>query len=190
MARRPGEDGGFRLSARNRQLVGWVAAAGVLVGIAVVLGLLGGNGDGAPVAPAGTTTPSTGAAEPIAFGTALDPATGQVADDAAATQFVTDDTFAYSIGPRDPMPGSVYVEVERVGGGSPGVVQPAAEQALPAGARAVAFAVPAGRLFDDFGPGRYRMRIFTDPAGPPLAEGGFDLLAPAPSGSTAASAIP
>lgn len=187
MARRPGEEGGFRLSLRDRRVVGWIAAAAVVIGIAVVVGVLGGNGDGAPVAPAASASPSGAAGPEIAFGTALDPTTGAVARDALTTRFAAGDTFAYSIPRQGPMPGAVYVEVERTGGGPVEVVQPAAEQGVSAASPAVAFAVPADNLLRDFGPGEYRMRIYADPAGTPLGEGIFELIGTGPSGAPAPS---
>ena len=191
MARRPGEEGGFRLSLRDRRVVGWIAVAAVVIGIAVVVGLLGGNGDGAPVAPAASANPSGAAGEQITFGTALDGTTGEVAADARSTRFAAGDTFAYSIPPREPVPGTVYVEVERIGGGPVEVVQPAAEdgmQTVPEGSPAVAFTVAAIRLLEVFGPGEYRMRIYGDPTGAPLGEGTFELVGTDPSGSAAPSA--
>ena len=192
MARRPGEEGGFRLSPRDRRLLGWIAAAAVLVGIAIAVGVLGGNGDGAPVGATASTSPSAAAAGgQIAFGTALDAATGEVAPDTRVARFAGGDTFAYSISPQGPLPGTVYVEVERIGGGPVEVVQSAAEegmQPVPEGSPAVAFTVAASRLLEVFGPGEYRMRIFADPTAAPLAEGTFELVADAPSGSAAPSA--
>lgn len=183
MARRPGEEGGFRLSLRDRRVVGWIAAAAVVIGIAVVVGLLGGNGDGAPVAPAASASPSGAPGEQITFGTVLDGATGEVAADARTTRFAAGDTFAYSIPAEGPVPGTVYVEVERIGGGPAEVVQPAAEQTLSTGSGAVAFAVPADNLLRDFGPGEYRMRIHADPTEAPLGEGTFELVGTDPSGT-------
>jgi hypothetical protein len=188
MARRPGEEGGIRLSLRDRRVVGWIVAAAVLIGVAVVVGLLGGNGDGTPVAPAASASPSDAVGEEITFGTAIDGTTGQVAADARTSRFAAGDTFAYSIPQQGPVPGAVYVEVERTGGGAVEVVQPAAEQGVSAASPAVAFAVPADNLLGDFGPGVYRMRIYADPAGAPLGEGTFELVGTDPSGSAAPSA--
>lgn len=190
MARRPGEEGGFRLSLRDRRLVGWIAAAAVVIGIAVAVGLLGGNGDGAPVAPAASASPSGAGDGPITFGTALDPTTGEVAADARTTRFAAGDTFAYSIPPPEPIPGTVYVEVARTGGGPAEVVQPAAEegvQPVPEGSATVAFTVATDRLLEVFGPGAYRMRIYADPTGAPLGEGMFELVGGDPSASAAPS---
>ena len=188
MARRPGEEGGFRVSLRDRRVIGWIAAGAVVIGIAVVVGLLGGNGDGAPVAPAASASPSGAVGEEITFGTALDGTTGQVAADARTSRFAAGDTFAYSIPPRKPVPGTVYVEVERTGGGPQEVVQPAAEegvQTVPEGSSTVAFTVPASRLLEVFGPGEYRMRIYVDPTGAPLGEGTFELAGADPTDNAA-----
>ena len=87
------------------------------------------------------------------------------------------------------MPSTVYVEVERVGGGAAGVVQDAATegmQLVPAGRPAIAFTVPTARLLEVFGPGEYAMRIHLDPAAGPIAEGTFVLVGEpttSPSGS-------
>lgn len=193
MARRPGEDGSFSLGPRERRLVGWIVAIVLVIGIAVVVGLLGGNGDGAPVAPDQSASPSAGAFPPIAFGTALDDTTGEVATDAQTDRFTSADTFAYSIRASEgrAVPSTVYVEVERTGGGTAEVVQSATRdgrQDVPAGRPTVAFTVPAADLLAVFGPGEYRMRIFADPSGDPLAEGSFTLVDDvAPSASPSAS---
>ncbi|MDQ2673998.1 MAG: hypothetical protein M3Y40_05030 [Chloroflexota bacterium] len=194
MARRPGENGRINLGPRERRLLGWIAALVLVIGIAVVVGILGGNGDGAPIAPNGSAAPSTGTTLPITFGTALDDATHQVAEATRTDRFTSGDTFAYSI-PWDEqqvVPPTVYVEVERVAGGTPEVVQDASsegEQTVPADRTAVAFTVRAEVLFTVFGPGEYRMRIFLDPASEPLAEGSFTLVAGVAS-SAAPSAAP
>lgn len=193
MARRPGEDGGFRLSPRDRRAAGWIAAGALLVGIAVAVRVLGGNGDGSPIAPEAGTSPSTAPVGQITFGTALDDTTGEVAADAHRTSFTATDAFAYSIPAQGPVPGTVYVEVERTGGGPHEVVQPAVEdglQPVPEGSQAIAFTVPASRLLEAFGPGEYRMRIFVDPTGEPLGEGAFALAGVDPSGSSGSSPTP
>lgn len=191
MARRPGEESGFRPSLRDRRVIGWIAAAAVVIGIAVVVGLLGGNGDGAPVAPAASGGPSGAAGQDITFGTALDSTTGEVVADTRTTRFTARDTFAYSIDPPDPVPRTVYVQVERIGGGPVEVVQTAAEdgvQTVPEGSPAVAFAVAASTLLEVFGPGQYRLRIYADPTAAPLGEGTFELVGPDPSATAAPSA--
>ena len=177
MARRPGDDDALPLSPRARRIGGWIAAALLIGGIALAFRILGGNGDGTVVdsSPSGSTGSS---AQGITFGTALDPATGEVAADARTERFAEGDTFVYSVTPSGSVPPSVYVEVERTGGGTAEVVQePVDGQVLPNPA-VIAFTVPASVLLDAFGPGTYLMLIYADPAGDPLAEGSFELIAP------------
>ena len=195
MARRPGADGSFSLGPRERRLVGWIVAIVLVIGIAVVVGLLGGNGDGTPIGPGQSASPSAGTVAPIAFGTALDEATGEVANDAQTDRFTSGDTFAYSMAASEgrAVPSTVYVEVERTGGGTAEVVQSAARdgrQDVPAGRPTVAFTVPAADLLAVFGPGEYRMRIFADPEGDPLAEGSFTLVGDVAPASVSPSASP
>ena len=192
MARRPGEDRRFSLSPRDRRIAGWLAAVAVFIVIAVVVGILGGNADGTPVAPGTSATASASTAAPIRFGTAMDAASGMVSAEAETNRFAAGDTFAYSVEAEGPVPATVYVGVVRTAGGAQEEVQSAAEadQGLPDGATAIAFAVPAANLLTDFGPGEYRMTIFTDPTAAPIAEGTFVLVEVAPSSSVAPSASP
>lgn len=184
MARRP-EERELDLSPGARRIAGWVAAIALVAGIALGVRLVGGSGDGSPGA---ATTPSAAAADtrPITFGTALDPTTGLVATPSRTTRFADGETFAYSVADMPPPP-TLYVEVERVGGGSAEVVQQPAAQSLAPDAVATAFSVPVSVLLEAFGPGEYRMRIYLA-AGEelPAAEGAFVLVAgvesPAPSG--------
>jgi hypothetical protein len=193
MARRPGEDRRFALSPRDRRIAGWLAAAAVFVVIAMAVGILGGNADGTPVAPGSSATASASAAATIRFGTALDAASAMVSAEAETNRFAAGDTFAYSVDAEAAVPAAVYVGVERTGGGAQEVVQSAAEagfQDLPDGATAIAFTVPAVNLLREFGPGEYRMTIFTDPTAAPIAEGTFVLVEVPASGSGAPSASP
>lgn len=193
MARRPGENGRFTLSPSERRLLGWVAAAVIVIGIAIVVGVLGGNGDGSPVDPDASTASGAASPVPIAFGTELDPTTWQVLAGSATDRFVEGDLFAYSVGPTATAPATVYVEVVRTGGDAEEVVQaatPDGDQPVPAGRPAIAFSVPATNLFAAFGPGAYRMRIFLDPAAEPFAEGTFTLVGDVGPASAAPSASP
>jgi hypothetical protein len=195
MARRPGEEGRITLGPRERRLLGWIVAIVLVIGIAIVVGILGGNGDGAPVDPGQSASPSAGTSLPITFGTALDATTGEVPTDAQVDRFTTEDTFAYSIQASEgrTVPATVYVEVERIGGGAAEVVQSATrdgEQAVPPGRPTIGFTVPAARLLAVFGPGEYRMRIFVDPEDPPLAEGSFSLVGEVAPPSVTPSAAP
>jgi hypothetical protein len=182
MARRPG-DGALPLSPNARRAAGWLAAIGLVVGIAVAVRIVGGSGDGLTPGSSGGPSPGSGSVADIAFGTALDPATGLVAAATETATFGANDTFAYSVDGLDP-PASVSVEVERVGGGDVETVQPATPQQLGPDAVAVAFEVPAAALVAGFGSGVYRMRIYV--ADDLVAEGEFTLVAAersaAPSG--------
>src|SRR6188508_2017401 len=177
MARRPGDDDALPLSPRARRIGGWIAAALLIGGIALAFRILGGNGDGTVVdsSPSGSTGSSV---QDITFGTALDPATGELAADARTERFAEGDTFAYSVAPSAVVPAAVYVEVRRTDGQEPEIAQePVEAQQLPNPA-VIAFDVAAQFLFADFGPGTYEMLIYADPAGDPLAEGSFELIAP------------
>ena len=192
MARRSGEDGRFTLSPRVRLMAGWIAAVAIIGLVAFVVGAIGGNADGQPVVATSSPTPSAGGAS-ITFGTALDPETARVPDDAATDRFAPGDTFAYAVPSAGSPPATVYVEVERTAGGPSGVVQNAAtdgEQNIPQGRPAVAFSVPVDNLFAAFGPGTYVMRIYDDPEQEPIAEGTFTLVGPPGPSSAVASPSP
>lgn len=176
MARRPGQEGALNLGPRERRILGWIVALVLVVGIAIAVGILGGNGDGDPIDPAGSVGPT---ALPITFGTEIDPETGEVAPDTQTNQFTSADSFAYSSRPAGAVPTTIYVEVERIAGGANEIVQPRnpdGEQLVTAGRPAIAFTVAGARLLEEFGPGEYRMRIFVDPAAAPIAEGTFTLV--------------
>jgi hypothetical protein len=177
MARRPGDDDSFPLSPRARRIGGWIAAALLIGGIALAFRLLGGNGDGTVVDP--SPSGSTGSSAPaITFGTALDPETGEVAADARTERFADGDTFVYSVAPSGTLPQAVYVEVRRTDGGVVEIAQePVDAQRLP-NPEVIAFTVPTADLLAVFGPGTYLMVIYADPAGEPIAEGTFELIAP------------
>ena len=191
MARRPGDDDSLPLSPLARRYGGWLAAALLVAGIALAFRILGGNGDGTVV----DSTPSGSAAvdgPAITFGTALDPATGGVASDAQQTRFADGDLFVYSVPPAGIVPASVYVEVQRIGGGDGETVQaPVDAQPLP-DPTVIAFTVPTADLLAAFGPGQYLMLIYADPAGEPIAEGTFELVAPlvSPAPSVPARSVP
>jgi hypothetical protein len=183
MARRPGGEDGFTLSPRARLIVGWVAAALLIGIIAIAVRVLGGNGDGTVVDP--SPSGSFAASGPaITFGTALDPATGEVAADAQVSRFADGDTFVYSVAPAGTIPEAVYVEVRRMGAAEPEQA-PVEAQPLP-NPEVIAFTVPADNLLDVFGPGEYLMLIYADPAGDPIAEGSFELVGPTVSASPSA----
>lgn len=177
MARRP-DDRRRYLPPNARRAAGWLAAIGLVVGIAVAVRVVGGSGDGVPSASGAASADAETLA--IAFGTQLDAATGLVAAATETDRFAAGDTFAYSVAEMTPVP-SVTVEVERIGGGPAEVVQPPSSQSLGPEAAAVAFTVPAAALLDAFGPGEYRMRIYVPEREEPAAEGDFTLVADPPS---------
>lgn len=177
------------LSRRQKLIAGWLAAIALILVIAIVVRFLGGDGDGSPVVPSPSATGDSTAPAAISFGTSLDPTSGEVPEAVRATRFADGDTFAYSVPPTGTLPATVYVEVERVGGGAGGIVQesaPEGVQPVPAGRPAIGFTVPAANLLAVFGPGEYVMRIHLDPTEDPIAEGSFVLVgepATSPSGS-------
>lgn len=183
MARRPGDEPRISLSPRARFIGGWVVAALLFGGIALIVGILGGDGDGTGVLPSAPASASAGPpAAPIAFGTAIDPVTGEVSDEAATTEFVDGDPFAYSVRPVVAPPTDIYVEVRRADDPDAAPVQVPSHQSLADGARVIAFVVDATDLIAAFGPGAYLMRIYADPAGgTPIAEGAFELIATLPA---------
>ena len=193
MARRPGDEGAaFNLSPRALRIGGWIVAILLIAGIAVVVGLLGGDAESPDVgaSPSGSAAATSGTA--IAFGNALDPATGEVAENARTDRFATGDTFVYSVPPEagTSPPEAVYVEVRRTGGGTVEIAQaPAQAQPLP-NPDVIAFTVPADDLLAVFGPGDYLMLIYDDPDAEPIAEGTFVLVDGSASPSVSASPSP
>lgn len=179
MARRPGDDDRIVLSPRARRLGGWLAALLLVVGVAVGVRILGGNGDGSAPVPEPSGTGPVADPATIVFGTAIDPVTGEVAEASRTDRFVDGDAFAYSVRPDDPPPSTIHVEVVR--SSDDRAVQPPSPQGLPDGATVIAFVVPAANLVRDFGEGRFEMRIYLDPAAAPIATGTFELIAPLPS---------
>lgn len=187
MARRPGSDGvAFDLSPRAMRIAGWIAAALIMLGIAIVVGWLGGDAESGPLGSSPSAS-SEAAMTDILFGTALDAAAGQVPEDARTDRFTAGDLFAYSVAtPGSAAPDPVYVEVRRTAGGAVEVVQAPLDGHQPLEyPPALAFDVPADNLLAVFGPGEYLMLIYADPAGAPIAEGTFVLVGPnaSPAGS-------
>ncbi len=193
MARRPGGDGPvpLTLSPRALRIGGWVVAILLIAGIAVVVGLLGGDADTGPLGASPSASDSV-AGGTIAFGTSIDQATGQVAAGASTDRFVAGDTFAYSVALSETTPDPVFVEVRRTGGGLAEIVQAPVDGRQPLEyPPALAFDVPADDLFEVFGPGEYLMVIYADPALAPIAEGSFTLVgAPDASPSASPSVVP
>lgn len=174
MARPPGAPRRIELTAGQRRIAGWFAAA-LLIGIvALAFRILGGNGDGAAIDP--DPSSSSGPAPSIRFGTALDQATGAVMEGSETDRFGEGDLFAYSLQVEGSPPPQVFVEVRRTGGGPIEAVQdPIDAQALP-DPRIIAFAVLADALIAAFGAGSYEMTIYAEPEGEPLGSGRFELV--------------
>ena len=193
MARRPGGDGAapLTLSPRVLRVGGWVVAILLIAGIAVVVGLLGGDADTGPLEASPSASGSV-AGGTVAFGTSIDQAIGQVAEGSGTDRFVEGDTFAYSVALSGTSPDPVFVEVRRTGGGLAEIVQSPVDGRQPLEfPPALAFDVPADRLFEVFGPGEYLMLIYADPALDPIAEGSFILVgAPVPSPLVSPSSTP
>ena len=193
MARRPGGDGAapLTLSPRVLRIGGWVVAILLVAGIAVVVGLFGGDADTGPLGASPSASGSVATAT-VAFGTSIDVAIGEVAAGTSTDRFVAGDTFAYSVALSGTSPDPVFVEVRRTGGGLAEIVQSPVDGRQPLEyPPALAFDVPADDLFEVFGPGEYLMLIYADPAVDPIAEGSFILVgAPAASPSASASVAP
>jgi hypothetical protein len=179
MARRSGEDGRLALSPRARLIAGWVAALLLVLGIAGAVRLLGESGDEGAVIP----SPSGDGASsvlPIVFGTALTTERVVPVETRTAT-FERGTTFAYAVDGGDPA-ATIYVEVERTDGGPLEIVQePVEAQNIPDGPALIGFTVPTANLLDAWGSGAYVMRIYLEPDGEPIAEGGFTLVEATPS---------
>jgi hypothetical protein len=182
MARRLGSERTIELTPRVRTIAGWVAAILIVVGAAFFVGRLG-----SPDAPGTGASGSPGSPRPtlpaIAFGTGLDTVTGEVAADLRTGRFAAGDSFVYSVRPSGrPGVDQLYVEVIRLGPDQTSTpVQTPAPQPISPDAEVIAYDVPADRLIEDFGPGTFLMRIYLEPGGPPIAEGQFELVAPAAS---------
>jgi hypothetical protein len=176
MARRPGDAGRLRLSPRAMQIAGWLAALLLVLGIAGAVRFLGESGEEAVVAP----SPTTGGLLPIVFGTELTEER-VVPVRARTTAFERGMTLAYAVDGGEPAE-VAYVAVERTGGGAVETVQePVEAQEIPDAPALIGFTVPAANLLDAWGPGEYVMRIHLEPDAPPIAEGRFTLVEPAPS---------
>ena len=160
--------------------MGWLAAIVLVIGVAFVVGRLGGEAGGPEDEPTASvsTTPTL---LPITFGTLLT-AEGEVDPSSETSRFAVGDTLAYSVAAEPPPGGRVYVEVVRVADGAEEPVQTPAPQELPEERAVVGFQVPVQNLIDAFGPGAYVMRIYVSPSAGPIAEGRFELLDAVPTG--------
>lgn len=158
---------------RARTWLGWAAAG---IGVIVVAFLVGRAGSESGL-PSPTPSASASGPLPIAFGTALDPVTGEASQ--LTERFRAADPIAYSV-LLSAAPGvdSILVEIVRLGGGGQAVVQEPSRQGIVATSLVIGFtfAVPTSELLDAWGPGDYAMRIYLPEATDPLAAGRFTLV--------------
>jgi hypothetical protein len=160
-----------------------VVLAFIVGGPAAEQGLLGNRSSPTPSPPAGL---------PIRFGLALDPETSRAVR--PVRRFHAGQRFAYSVTLAQPATtSSIFVEVERLSGKTPRVVQERSIQHITAGRRTFAFTVPVDDLLEAWGAGQFAMRIYLPQESVPLATGRFRLAAPRsdpPSGEPAPSGAP
>lgn len=174
---RPARQAG-RGEPRRATLLGWLAAAGVLLALAVVVG--GPRVDAGDVQPSGSAEQEVAA---ITFGTGRDPSTGQLVGTGGT--FEAGGSFVYRLELDEPIGvATVWVEVTRTDPAPGAVVQEpsplAADQASPR----VEFEVPLDSLLAAWGPGSYEMRIYRERQGALIGQGRFTLAMPqASSGS-------
>jgi len=156
---------------RTRTFLSWAAAVLLLLALAFIVGRP--NTESGVLG--GTPSPSATPPLPIAFGTALDPATNVAVD--RTDRFLAGDPFAYSVTLAAP-PGTdtILVEVTRVVAGVRTVVQEPSAQKIVPEAPTFAFMVLTDDLLAAWGPGDYEMRIFFEAAGAPFAVGTFTLV--------------
>ena len=157
---------------RRRAWLGWLAVAASITVVAFIAGRVGLELD----LPSPSPSPSEAAPLPIAFGTALDAASGEATQ--LTQRFRAGDRIAYSVR-LDAAPGvdTILVEIVRLEGEAETVVQAPAEQGIVATSRVIAFtfAVQTGELLAAWGPGSYAMKIYLG-AADPVAVGRFTLV--------------
>ena len=161
---------------------GWLVAVVLILGVAGIVRLLGGEGDTA--APGASPSAAGTGAEllPIEFGAALAPS-GAIADGSETDRFAHGDTFAYAVA-GSPAAAAIYVEVRRIDPSPSEQVQaPVEAQTVPDDRTVIGFTVAAAALLDAWGAGTYEMRIHLDPNAAPIAGGTFTLVEPVPSAS-------
>ena len=156
-----------------RTWLGWAAAA---IGV-VVVGFLVGRAGLESGLPSPTPSPSAAGPLPIAFGTALDPATGEAIQ--PTDRFRAEDRIAYSVRlPGPPGVDTILVEIVRLAADGEVVVQEPSSQGIVASSRVIGFtfAVPTSDLLEAWGAGDYAMRIYLPEAADPVATGRFTLV--------------
>ncbi len=164
-------------SLQKRWAWGFIAAALLIGGAVLAFQLLGGDDDGTLLDPSPPGSAGSGTVA-ITFGTALDPATNEVAADARTDQFSEGDAFVYSVPVAGTVPDAVYVEVRLAGDVSAAPVQDPVRPQPVTTTNAISFSVTAAALLAEFGAGEFLMLIYTDPAAEPIAEGTFTLIEP------------
>ena len=158
---------------RARMFLGWAAA---VLGVGLVVFLIGRAGSEAGL-PSPTPSPSAADPQPITFGTALDPKSGEAVD--PTDRFRAGDPIAYSVRlAAAPGVATILVEIVRIEGEQETVVQEPSTQGIDASSRVIGFtfAVPTGEVIDAWGPGDYAMRIYLPGAAEPIATGRFTLV--------------
>lgn len=152
--------------------LGWAATA---AGLAVVAFLVGRGGSEVGVA---SPTPSpTAAPLTVAFGTALDPVSGEAIN--PTDRFRAGDPIAYSVRLAvAPAVDTILVEIARIEGADATVVQAPSTQGIDGSSRVIAFtfAVPTAELLTAWGPGNYVMRMSFEGGTRPFATGRFTLV--------------
>ena len=159
-------------SPRAQTWLGWAAAA---LGVGVVAFLVGRAGSDAEL-PQTSPSPSLAAPLSIAYGTALDPVSGEAVQ--PTDRFRDGDPFAYSVRlPAAPGVDTILVEIIRLNAdGTETVAQRPSEQGIVGSSAVFAFEVRTTDLLLAWGPGTYAMRIYLPGAADPLATGRFTLV--------------
>jgi hypothetical protein len=164
-----------RQSLQTNPLAGWLAAGALLVVLAFVVG--GPAAEQGLLGNRSSPSPSPGAAIPIRFGLALDPDTNRAVQ--RVGRFAAGQPFVYSVTlPEPPATSTIFVEVERLSGETPRIVQERSVERIAAGRRTFALALRTDDLLAAWGAGRFEMRIFLGQERAAIATGRFRLVAP------------
>jgi hypothetical protein len=164
--------------ARVAPLLGWIAVIGLVVVVAIIVGRPG--RDAGTAAATGSPAPSL---MPVIFGTAIDHDSGEATD--LTSHFRPGEPFAYSVRlPAIVGQDTVYVEVRRLTPEGQEQVQAPQAQKTLADRSVIAYLVTTDGLIEAFGTGDFVLRIFLDPAAPPIAAGSFTVV---PAATTAPS---
>ncbi len=161
-----------RRGPRAGTWLGWGAVVAAVAAVAFIVGRAGPEPGLASPTPSPTPPPLS-----VAFGTALDPVSGEAVN--ATERFRAGDPIAYSVRLATP-PGvdAILVEIVRLDTPDGTVVQRPARQGIAAGSRIIAFrfTTATSKLLTDWGPGTYEMRISLPGATAPFAKGRFTLV--------------